>query len=160
MIKEQILKEYADCFGGIGCFQGGYHIKLDPTIPPVVHPPRRIPAVLRDSLQVEFKKLVQQEITTKVDKPTDWVNSFVCMTKPRVGLRLCLDQKDVNKAIKRPHHVTSTLNDILPKLNGARYFSILDAQRGFWNIKFDDESSFHTTLNTHHLEDSVSNVYC
>jgi hypothetical protein len=50
---------------------------------------------------------------------------------------LCLDPKDLNKAIKRPHHRTPTIDEILPKLNGAQYFSIVDARIGYWNIKLD-----------------------
>ena len=76
------------------------------------------------------------------------MNSIVCTPKPRGGIRLCLDSKDLNKAIKCPHHFTRTLDDILPKLNGAKYFSILDALSGYWNIKLHEESSYYTTFNT------------
>ena len=148
-VANQILfKDYGDCFQGVGCFQGQFHVTLDPTVPPVVHPPRRIPEALREPLKQELCKLEKTDIIAKVDVPTDWVNSIVCATKPRGGLRLCLDPRDLNKAIKRPHHVTPTLDDILPKLNGAKYFTILDARSGYWNIMLDEESSYFTTFNT------------
>ena len=35
-----------------------------------------------------------------------------------------MDAKDLNKAIKREHHVTPTLEEIMPQLNGAKYFSM------------------------------------
>ena len=34
------------------------------------------------------------------------------------------------------------------RLNGAKYFSILDARSGYWNIKLDDKSADLTTFNT------------
>ena len=148
LAKAAIMKEYPDRFQGVGCFAGEYHISLDPTVALVIHPPRRIPNALRDSLKGELDKLVEQEIVAKVEQPTDWVNSFVCTTKPSGGVRLCLDPKDLNRAIKRPHHFTPTFEDILPKLNNAKFFSILDARSGYWNIKLDDESSYYTTFNT------------
>ena len=117
--KARILNKYADVFDGIGCFEGEYHIPLDSTVPPVVHSPRRVPVTLREPLKEELDTLIQQGIIAKVDRPTDWVNSCVCVTKPNETLRLCLDPKDLNKAIKRPHHYTPTLDDVLPKLNGA-----------------------------------------
>ena len=117
-------------------------------MPPVVSYPRRVPVGLREPLKEELNTLIQQGTIAKVDRPTDWVNSCVCVTKPNVKLRLCLDPKDLNKAIKRPHHYTPTLNDVLPKLNGAQFFTILDARSGYWNIKLDEESSYHTTFNT------------
>ena len=75
-------------------------------------------------------------------------NSLVCVTKSTGALRLCLDPKDLNQAIKRPHYFTPTLEDVLPKLNGAKCFSILDARSGYWNIKLDQESSLYTTFNS------------
>ena len=128
--RSELLCQYQDCFQGIGCFQGEFHITLDPTVSPVIHPPR---------------------LVAKVDEPTDWVNSLVCVTKANGTLRLCLDPKDLNHAIKRPHHCTSTLDDVLPKLNGAKYFSIVDARSGYWNIKLDHESSLHMTFNSPHV---------
>ena len=148
--KEELLCQYQDCFEGIGCFKGEFHITLDPAVPPVIHPPRRVPEALREPLKKELEALVQQGIITKVDEPTDWVNSLVCVTKSNGTLRLCLDPKDLNRAIKRPHHRTPTLEDILPKLSGARYFSIVDARSGYWNIKLDYESSLCTTFNSPH----------
>ena len=37
-----------------------------------------------------------------------------------------------------------TLEEILPKLNGATHFSILDARSGYWNVTLDEESSYLT----------------
>lgn len=148
--KKELLIQYKDCFTGVGCFQGEFHITLDPTVPPVIHPPRRVPEALREPLKRELDALVQQGIITKVDEPTDWVNSLVCVTKSNGTLRLCLDPKDLNRAIKRPHHRTPTLDEVLPRLSGAKYFSIVDARSGYWNIQLDHESSLCTTFNSPH----------
>ena len=63
-------------------------------------------------------------------------------------LRLCLDPKDLNAAIQREHHVTPTLEEILPKLTGATVFSLVDAKCGYWNVVLDKESSYLTTFNS------------
>ena len=34
--KEEVLRQYKDCFEGVGCFQGEYHVTVDPALPPVV----------------------------------------------------------------------------------------------------------------------------
>ena len=104
--KARILNEYADVFDGIGCFDGEYHITLDTTVTPVVHSPRRVPFALREPLKEELDILIQQGIIAKVDRPTDWENSCVCVTKPNGKLRLCLDPKDLNKAIQTNHTTT------------------------------------------------------
>ena len=69
--KAKVLTQYADCFKGIGCFKGEYHITLDPKVPPVIHPPRRVPEALKEPLKNELDSLVNQKIIVKVDKPTD-----------------------------------------------------------------------------------------
>ena len=126
--RKEILEQYGNCFEGVGCSQGEFHITVEAAVPPVVHPPRRIPEALKEPLRKELDFLVTQGILAKVTEPTDWVNSLVCVTKSNGALRLCLDPKDLNRAIKRPHYFTPILEDILPKLSGARYFSILDAE--------------------------------
>ena len=89
-------------------------------------------------------------IITKIKEgePTAWVNSLVYRRKPNGSLRICLDPKDLNKAIYREHHVIPTLEEILPKLSGAKYFSIVDAKCGYWNVELDQESSYLTTFNS------------
>ena len=58
------------------------------------------------------------------------------------------EAKDLNKAIRRDYHVTPTLEEILPKFNGAKSFSILDAKSGYWNVELDEPSSYLTTFNS------------
>ena len=98
----------------------------------------------------ELDELEQKGIVTRVDEPTDWVNSLVCVTKSNGALRLCIDPKDLNQAIKRPHHCTPTLDEFLSKLNGAKYFSIVNACSGYWNMQLDRKSSLYTTFNSPH----------
>ena len=86
-----MLKQFKDCFEGVGCFQGEYRITVDPAVPPVVHPPRRVPEALRKPLKKELVSLVEQGILAKFTKPTDRVNFLVCVTKSTGALRLCLD---------------------------------------------------------------------
>ena len=80
--KAHILNEYADVFDGIGCSEGKYHITLDSNVPPVVHFPRRVPVALREPFKEELDTLIQQGIISKVGRPTDWVNSRVCVSNP------------------------------------------------------------------------------
>jgi len=64
------------------------------------------------------------------------------------SLRICLDPKDLNKAIKRSHHKTPTQEEITHKLADSRFFSKLDAKNGYWSVKLDETNSFLTTFNT------------
>lgn len=93
---------------------------------------RRRPLVLRSHLREELKRMEDSEIIAKVTEPTKWVNALVAVEKLHTGrLRVCLDPRELNKAIKCPHYPLPTLDDITPRL----YFSVLDARSGCWPIK-------------------------
>ena len=147
LTKEQILEDYSDVFEGLGCMDGLYHIDVDKTVKPVVHPPRKVPVALRESLREELDKMVQQGIITPVTEPTDWVSSLVLVNKTN-KLRVCIDPQDLNKALKRAHYPLPTIEDVATRLGKAKVFSVLDAKNGFWQVQLDKESSYLTTFNT------------
>ena len=68
--------------------------------------------------------MVKQGIIVPVDEPTDWVNSLVVWEKPNGSLRICLDPKDLNKAIKREHYPVPTVEMVTNRLQDATVFPI------------------------------------
>ena len=142
-INDQLIDQYKDTFSGLGCLSGQYHIDVDETFPPVQHAPRRLPVALKKKLRNHLDMLVVQNFITPVKEPTKWINSMVVVRRPG-KLRLCIDPKDLNRAIKRPHYPLMPFEDILPKLTNAKVFSVRDAQKGFWQIQLDELSSFLT----------------
>ncbi|KAK2171261.1 hypothetical protein NP493_1083g00015 [Ridgeia piscesae] len=143
-----MVKKYPKCFRGVGLFSGENHIDLKQDAEPDIHPPRRVPESIQDTVKKELKRKIEIDVIEKVDQPTDWVNSIVYVTKPSGELCICLDQKDLNNCVRRPHHYTQVLDDILSQLQGADIFSILDARSGYWNMKLDDESKLLTMYYT------------
>ena len=147
--KEYILHEYANVFKGVGTLPGGpYYIKLKDSYKPVQHLPRSVPFRMQSAYKAELDKLVREGIITEVHEHIEWINSIVPVMKKDGSLRLCLDPKDLNKAIKRNQWYARTLDDILPELAQSKYFTVKDATSGFWNILLDFRSSLLTTFNT------------
>ena len=114
-----------------------------------MHAPHNIALSLQNQLQKKLEGMVKQDIIAPVEGQSDWVNSLVTRVKPNGRLRVCLDPKDLNKAIKREHHPIPTLDDLTLRLHGCTLFSKLDVLHGYWNIKLDEESTLLTTFNTH-----------
>ena len=84
-----------------------------------------------------------------MDQPTDWVNSLVVIEKPKTKkLRICLDPRPLNAAICREHFQLPTIEDITTRLTGARIFSKLDANHGYWQIPLSNSSQLLTTFNS------------
>ena len=147
--KEHLCKKYPKVFSkGVGQLEGEYHIRLDPRINPVQHAPRRVPVALRDRLKETLDDLVLQGIIAPVTTPTRWISSMVVVPKKNGTLRICLDPKDLNKAIQREHYPMPTIEDIATRLHGAKMFTILDVRCGFWHVLLDEPSSFLTTFHT------------
>ena len=73
---------------------------------------------------------------------------MVSVQKSNGKLRICVDLRKLNSAVKRARFVLPTLEDIPPKLAGAQYFSKLDASSGFWQIPLHSDSAKLTTFIT------------
>ncbi len=143
------MEEFADVLEGIGLFLGECTIYFNPTAAPVVCPPRGIPLALRSRLKEEPQSMEDAGIIAKVTQPTEWVNALIVVEKPHTDrLRVCLDPKDLNKAIKHPHYPLPTLEDITLQLAGVQYFSVMDTRSAYWAIKLTEESSMLTMFNT------------
>ena len=146
--KEVLLQDYPDVFEGTEKFKDPYHLKIDKSAVPVVHPPRRVPIALREELKAELERLQMLEIITPVSEPTPWVSSMVTVRKPNGRLRICIDPRDLNKVLQRSHYPLPTIEEVLPELGKAKVFSTFDVRNGFWHIPLDDDSSRLTTFNT------------
>ena len=68
--------------------------------------------------------------------------------KPNGSLRLCLDPKDLNKAIERNQWYSRTIDDILPELAKSKFKTLKDATSGYWHVVLDIDSSLLTMFNT------------
>ena len=93
--------------------------------------------------------MVQQRIITKQTEPTPWVSSLMYPKKANGKLRICLDPKDLNKAIIRENHMAPTLKEIAHILMGATRFSKVDSNKAFFGMHLTKEASLLTMFNTH-----------
>ena len=69
--------------------------------------------------------------------------------KTNSKLRICLDPKDLNKAIIRENHKAPALEEITHILTGANKFSKVDGNKAFFSMHFTKEASLLITFNTH-----------
>lgn len=143
----EILREYPDVFQGLGCLPGEHKIQLDPRVKPVVHPPRKVPLAIRDKVKEELDRMEELGVVSRQTEPTEWVSSMVTVVKPN-KVRICIDPRDLNTAIKREHYPMKSIEEVLAGIKDAKIFSVLDATSGFWQIKLDETSSKLCTVNT------------
>ena len=144
-----LIQQYPQQFDRIGELQKTHNkLVVDPNVPTRIDPPRRTPIALKDKIKSELDKMVAQRIIRTIEEPTYWVSSLTCVTKRDGSIRVCLDPRQLNKALIRPRHQTPTLDDLNHKFANAKFFPKLDAKAGYWSIKIDWESQKLTMFQT------------
>ncbi|UYV72006.1 K02A2.6-like [Cordylochernes scorpioides] len=118
-----LLENYKDVFEGMGELPCLNKISIDANAIPKVQAIRKVPFSLHEMFDKELQRMKRMGIIQEVDGPTEWVNSFTLVKKPNGQLRICLDPTELNKVINREHFQLPTLDEILPKLKNAKYFS-------------------------------------
>ena len=82
MSQQQLIKKYPTVFKeGVGKVAGDYHIRLDSSVQPVQHAPRRVPVALRQRLKETLNSMVRANIIAPVTEPTSWISSMVAVPK-------------------------------------------------------------------------------
>ena len=88
-----------------------------------------------------------------ITHPPPWISSFVIVksnkdasTKttikdphPKSEIRVCLDPSNLNKATTQEPYYYWTIEDIIPELHEAKYFTIIDMKCGYWQLVLDKE---------------------
>ena len=148
--SDEIQSEFPFVFDEkLGSLPGGpAHLTLEADPEPVIRPPRTLPESLKDSVLSELNRHVAEKTMCKVERPTDWVNQMSVVKKKSGAIRICVDPRPLNLVLKREHFMLPVLDDILPKLSGARVFSICDLKQGYHHVELDEESSYLTTFAT------------
>ena len=73
---------------------------------------------------------------------------MVVVPKGSKKVRICVDLTHMNKSVRRERHPLPAVEQSLAQLAGARVFSTLDANSGFWQIPLDRNSALLTTFIT------------
>ena len=103
---------------------------------------------LRDKINAELDDLLQRDLIEHVDGPVEWISNIVVVPKKNESLRLCLDARPPNTAMKRQNYPIPPIESILDDLSGARYFSKIDLKNAYCQIELDKESRDLTTFIT------------
>lgn len=160
---QNILEDFKDRFSGIGKMTDiQVKLHIDPEVKPIQQKLRRIPFHLRSSLENELERLENLDIIEKANGPTTWISPIVVVPKlnsqvpnnqvpcdPKSKVRICIDSRAINTAIKRERVVIPTLDDLKKDLNGAAIFSTIDLNKGYHQLELNEESRPITTFITH-----------
>ena len=149
-VNAEVCGEFKELFSGrVGLAKGYVHrIKVKPEVKPVTHKLRRLPFALRDKVSAELARLEKADIIEKVDA-SEWISPLVVVHKKSGDIRLCVDLREVNKAIVEDKFPLPNIQDLFAELRGASVFSSLDLASAYHQVLLHEESRDMTTFITH-----------
>ena len=149
-IKSQDIKDqFPQVFTGLGTFGEEYEIKLKGDAKPFsLYAPRNVPIPQLPKVQKELDRMQKLGVIRKVSEPTPWCAGIVVVPKRSEAIRICVDLKPLNESVLREVYPIPTVDDTLAQLAGAKIFSKLDANSGFWQIPLSKKSQLLTTFIT------------
>ena len=148
--KENVVKQYAVLFTGLGELKGEHviHLREDAT-PFCLATPRRVPLPIIEKVKNEIERMASAGVIEAVDEPTDWCAPIVVVPKQSGDVRICVDLTKLNEAVRRENYIIpkgeSTLGSIASK---GHIYTKLDANSGFHQVVLSEDSARLTTFIT------------
>ena len=142
-----MISDHPKLFKELGTMKDEYTIKLkNDTKPFGMTVPRKVFMPLYEETKNKITRMLKSRVISPMDQPTEWCAPMVVTPKPNGKVRVCLDLTKLNEYVQCENHPLPPVDLTLGKLAGAKYFTKLDANSGFWQIKLSESSRPLTTF--------------
>ena len=143
---DKIISTYKGVTKGIGKLKGyKMELDIDPTIKPTIQGLRSIPYHQLQLVDDEIQALLDADIIEPIDAPTTWCSPLHVVMK-NDKIRLVVDLRKANSAIRRRLYPIPTLEDTLHKVKDSTFFSKIDLRKGYHQIELSENSRDITTF--------------
>lgn len=122
--------------------------EIDHSVEPKKSAYFRVPLSVEEMVERKLDEMLWQGIIEIVSQPTKWISPLIVVPKGNNDIRICVNMKNPNKAIKRIHHPLPIMEDFLPNLGRAKLFSRLDIKSAYHHLELSEESRELTTFFT------------
>jgi hypothetical protein len=98
-------------------------IHIEDSVPPVAQKQRKTPLHLRDKVEKEINHLIDTDIIEEVEgEPSQWISPIEKPKKNGTDIRLYVDMREANSAVKRERDTLSAIEGLILDLNSAKHF--------------------------------------
>ena len=123
-----------------------FSIELVPGTNPVsIAPYRMAPLELRE-LKVQLQDLLDKGFIRPSTSP--WGAPVLFVKKKDGSLRMCVDYRQLNKVTIKNKYPLPRIDDLFDQLQGAEYFSKIDLQSGYHQLKIKRDDVLKTAFRT------------
>ena len=104
---------------------------------------------MKSKVNEKLKEMLEQDIIEKAEGgATPWLSPLIAIPKKSGDVRLVLDMRIPNQALKRRWVQMPTVDDILQKMQIATVFTEVDLSQGYLQIPLAPESRYITAFPT------------
>jgi transposase InsO family protein len=111
--------------------------------------PRRIPPAMYDELKKHIQEMLAAGAIRHSTSP--WASNVVLVRKKDGRLRVCIDYRKLNARTIRDAYSIPLIDATLDSLSGAKWFTTLDLQAGYWQIQLAEEDKEKTAFTVGNL---------
>ena len=124
-------------------------LHVDPSVSPRFCKARVVPYALRDKVNAEIDRLVQEGTLEPVDV-ADWAAPIVPVLKgDKKSIRICGDfRMTVNPVSKLDRYPLPKVEDLFAMLRKGKVFSKIDLSNAYQQLLLDDQSKKYLVINT------------
>lgn len=109
--------------------------------------PRPISQTKRRGLDSALDELLQTGVVRRSDSP--WGFPVVLVEKKDGTFRLCVDYRRLNEFTRKDAYPLPDISSLVSNLGGAKYFTTLDASRGYFQVEMDERDMEKTAFTCH-----------
>ena len=137
----ELLKEFQDFFAKME-FDLGYFSETEHSIDtgqsrPIKQRMRRTPVCFAGEEEAHLKKMLEAGVIQ--ESTSEWASAPVLIRKRDGSVRWCIDYKALNDVTVKDVFPLPLVDDCLDTLAGSVWFSKLDANSAYWQVKIKDE---------------------
>jgi hypothetical protein len=146
-----LLERYKNCFedplSKLGQLKGvEATIPLLPGANPTYHKGYRRSPIEHNIMSKDIEKLLKMGVIEPGNG--EWSSPPLYAPKKTGELRFCINYRDLNKKTRTDSYPLPRIDDMLDILSEARYFSLLNATSGYWQILIKQKDKHKTGFTT------------
>lgn len=144
----ELLKKYSECFARSKLELGRSKLvkhRIDTgNHPPIHQHPYKTAFKEREIIQEQIRDMLEAGVIEESNSP--WASPVVMVRKKDGSWRFCVDYRRLNSVTVKDVYPLPRIDDALSCMEGAKYFTIMDMQAGYWQVVLDKEGRIKTAF--------------
>ena len=111
---------------------------------PVRQRPRRIPQAWNSEVNDQIQEMLENDIIRPSSSP--WNAPIILVKKKDNSMRFVCDFRRLNDVAKKDSYTLPLIRDVIDKMEGARFWSTLDAASAYWSMPLAEDAKEKTAF--------------